>query len=97
MKTLILLSLLQLGSAGADAFYTNRDFQSGRYGYEGNPIARPFVGSTKGRIAYFSASAGLHIGGAWLLRRHHRPKMADILLTEGIADHAVGAAHNATH
>lgn len=102
MKTSLLLILLQLASAGNDAYWTNHNVQSSfashHYkNYENNPIARPFVKSTTGCVVYFSASAATHIAAAHLLRKHHHDRIADFVLVEGIVDHGVSGGYSAAH
>jgi hypothetical protein len=94
MKHAILLMLLQLASSGADAFYTERAFHQWRP-VEQNPIARPFVQTRGGRVAYFSVTAGLKIAVPIELRRHHHEKLATAFAVAGIADSAGAAGFTA--
>lgn len=94
MKHALLLIVLQLASSGADAFYTDH-ILSRRYSWESNPIARPFVSSRSGRVAYFGGSAALKIALPIELRRHGHPKLAETAAWLGIVDNAQGAAYTA--
>lgn len=65
------------GAKAFDAWGTDRTLSEG--GRERDPIAKPFVGSRGGRIAYFGASLGLDIGGSYLLHRTGHHKLERIL------------------
>lgn len=95
MKHTILLIVLQLAATGADAYYTNRNWESAGHPHEINPIARPFVSTRGGRIAYFSATAALKIALPLELRKHGHPKLATVAAVLGIADNAEAAAVSA--
>lgn len=94
MKHALLLIVLQLASSGADAYYTNRIMEH-PWGFELNPVAKPFVGSRAGRITYFSVTAGAKIALPIALRRHGHEKLASIAAWSGIADNAGGAGYSA--
>jgi hypothetical protein len=95
MKTAILI-VLQLAASGSDAYFTHRDHLYRRF-YETNPIARPFVGSTRGQILYFGSGAAMKISVAHVLRTHGHTKFAEAFALSGIADNSIAAAYSATH
>lgn len=95
MKTLLLIAL-QLGASGSDAYFTHRN-QQGFRPSEMNPLAAPFVHSTRGQVLFFSTGAAVHIGGSILLRKHHHEKLGDAWAVYGIASNTFGATYSATH
>ena len=56
----------------ADGYTSHR--LAGMHFLEYNPIARPFVKSTGGTVAYFSASFAALAAGNYLLRNHQRTR-----------------------
>lgn len=95
MKTALFI-ILQLASSGSDAYFTHRNAMTPRF-HEYNPIARPFVGSTRGTVIYFGGGAALKIGAVCLLRKRGHQRFADALALAGIADNAGAAIFSATH
>ena len=93
MRTLIIL--LQLAACGSDDFYTHRNIAA--HLSELNPIAKPFVFSTRGQVAYFAGTAGIKILIPVALRRYHHRKLAWASAGGMIADNAGCAAYSATH
>lgn len=61
---------LAAGAIASDAFTTHR-FVEMQY-QEANPVARPFLKSTPGYVAYFGGSFGAVVLGNHLLRNHPR-------------------------
>jgi hypothetical protein len=96
MKTTLLLIALQLASNGSDAYFTGRSLSSGGY-YERDPIAKPFVTTTRGRVSYFSATASLSIAVPWYMRRHGKRRLAELGSLATIADSTTGAWQSAHH
>lgn len=94
MKHTILMIILQLAASGGDAYYTNRNINLGAP--ELNPIAKPFVRTTAGRVGYFSLQTGLKITLPILLRKHGHEKLADFAGWYGIADNAAAAVWDIT-
>jgi len=98
MKTIILLTLLQLGTAANDAYWTNHNLHSGFAGrHESNPFARPFVGSTKGCVIYFSLTTAGHLALAHELRHRHHNKLSTLTAVEGILDNGISGGISAAH
>ena len=102
MKTMLLYLVLQLGSTGADAYYTDRNFAGFRCprGYqcwttESDPIAKPFVGARKGVIVYFSVDTAVKSVAVGLLRRRRRMRTAAAVAAWGIGDSVYGAVSSA--
>jgi hypothetical protein len=94
VKTALLLVLLQLGTNGADAYFTNRNMNT-RHFSEYDPLARPFTRSA----AVLSISQSFGVGGSlysesWL-RSHHHKRWADALTAVQIAGHSCGAVVSA--
>jgi hypothetical protein len=94
MKTALLV-IMQLAASGSDAYFNRRNLGT-RDWRERDPIARPFVQSDKGIVIYFSATAGLKITAAHLLKKHHH-KLSDFASVYGIIDNSEGAIFSATH
>ena len=90
MKTWLMLVALQLGASGTDAFYTHQANPR----YEQNPIAKPFMGSTAGQVAFFGGGAALRIGLSYALHKKH-PKIADGILIEGTGENTFSAVYTA--
>lgn len=76
-KFLDLKNSLAIGAFGAalaaDSYSTQRGLAYPQV-HEANPLARPFVSSTGGQIAYSSAGFALFAGGMYMVHRtgHHR-------------------------
>ncbi len=95
MKTLLLIAL-QLAASGSDAYLTHRGFEMPKH-QEHNPIAAPFVGSTRGQIFFFGAGAAARIGGSSFLRHKGKSKLADLVAIEGIGENTGSAIFTGTH
>jgi hypothetical protein len=95
VKTFLLIAL-QLAASGSDAYFTHRNQSMPRH-YENNPVAAPFVHSTRGQVAFFASGAAARIVVPTLLRKHWHPRLADAFAIEGIAENAAGAGFSATH
>jgi hypothetical protein len=82
---------LKLLTEGVDAYATERN--ATRVGFrEFDPVARPFVTHGTSLLAgYFAADAGLQIGAAWWLTRHHHRTLSRIVMWSGIASSTWGA------
>jgi len=61
---------------------------------EANPLA-PKSGSWGSQIGFHAALSGVAIGGAYWLRHHHSPKLADGLLWTDIAVESGAVTNNA--
>jgi hypothetical protein len=96
MKTAILLTLLQLGANGADAFYTHRDMNA--YAFcEHNPVAAPFTRSTGVFVASeVGMNASILVFELRLRRRGHN-KVALATALADTAGHTAGAWYSARH
>jgi hypothetical protein len=89
----VLVLVLQLASSGADAWTTHRGLSEPGH-FERNPLARPFVGSTAGQVAFFGGGAGIKLALPWALRCHGHGRMATVAEWTGIADSGVAAGNN---
>jgi len=94
MKTFLLI-VLQLAASGSDAYFTHKQLAS--RGVEFDPIARPFVRTTTGQVAYFGSTAAISIAVPYELRKHRHERLADLASIAAIADSATGAAQSAIH
>jgi hypothetical protein len=83
-----------LGLQTYDAWRTDHNLSG--IGREDNPLARPFVGTRAGRVAYFSINAGLIVGGAWFAHRTGHRKIEKVILFFGIAEETQADIHSAT-
>lgn len=95
MKTALLI-IAQLAASGSDAYFTDRNMYSA-HAHESNPLARPFIGTRPGRVAYFSVTTAAKITIPIMLRKRRHGRTADTLAMVGIADTAGGAVYSATH
>ena len=95
MKTILLIAL-QLAASGSDAYFTHRNQLLPRH-YENNPIAAPFVHSTRGQVIFFGSWTGGRIAAQMLLKKRHHLQLSDSVALWGIADNTFGAAFSATH
>lgn len=96
MRKHLFIVILQLAASGADAYFTDVN-QHRPLHHEQNPIARPFVGSTPGLIAYFGAQTVIKLTlRSWFRKRGHR-RIAEIVEAAGILDNATCATNSALH
>lgn len=93
MSKAMLLILLQLAASAGDAYTTHKGLE-GRH-FERNPIARPFMQSTAGQVAFFSAETGIKISLVAVLRHKHHNHLADGLAIYGIGENAYWTVNNA--
>lgn len=77
----------QLVASGADAYYTHQSLLNPRV-FERNPIARPFVNTTRGQVIFFSTQTVIKLGAAEFLRRKHHTVFEYSFRTYGILDNA---------
>ena len=77
-----------------DAYLTHRNIaQYHRQGLpvvEVNPIARPFVPTTAGQIAFFSGSYAVAIGASYWLHKHNHHRLERAVSLFSISNSAVG-------
>jgi hypothetical protein len=83
-----------VAATGADFYFTNQLYHHGFRPEESNPIARPFVGTLGGRIAYFAAESATKIAIAHLLHKHHR-KLELFERSWAVGDSVYGAVTSA--
>ena len=91
-KHALLMIVLQLAASGGDAWTTHRGIALGAP--ERNPIARPFVRSTTGQVAFFGGGAALKIAVPFVLRRKSHPHAAMFAEWAGIADSGAAFGNN---
>ena len=95
MKTAILMLILQLGSSGADAYYTNRNMH--RYDFvEHDPAATVFIRNTLTLSLSSAAGTAGMIFGERLLRHRGHARFARAVEMGFISGHVYGAATSAT-
>ena len=92
----ILFIVMQLGASGADAYYTHTVVVEQRQ-IEHNPIAKPFMHSTRNEVAYFSVTTAVKIAAPIVLRHRHHEKLATALALMSIADNASCAVYTSAH
>lgn len=94
MKTILLLVALQLAASGSDAYLTDRN-QRRTVHHEDDPLAQPFMRSTAGRVAFFSAGAGAQIAFPLYLQHKGHNRLALAAALGGVVDNASGAVVSA--
>jgi len=95
-KHVIIVTTLQLAATGIDAWRTDINRQS--HGWEGNPIARPFVmGGRPALAGYFGCQLTLKLVLPRLLRRNGHRRMAAAAEIYGIVDNAWSGGYSWAH
>jgi len=74
---------------GIDAYATNRNLSTG--GVEHDAPYRPFVQTTPGRIATFSALLGADLTVAYILHRRGHERLSHAILAVSAANNGYGA------
>lgn len=95
MKKWILLTVLQLGANGADAYFTNRGMHNPGW-QERDPLAKPFTRNTA--VLVLGSTAGT-LGTLWIESRvgHQHPGRATAIALADVSGHTFGAAYTARH
>ena len=96
MKKRLLIVILQLASAGMDARLTQRNLAHPG-SFETDPLARPFLHSTRGLVSYFSITTAGKIIVPYELRKHGHSKLAAVGEAWGIADSLTGVGYSWAH
>jgi hypothetical protein len=91
-QTIVTASALT-AATGADAWATDRGFESGHWD-EHNPLVPH---ARAGRLAYFSGTLAAGVAGAWLLHRYHHERLAQWAMRIQLGVEVQAAAWSGSH